>query len=328
MLHLGERLTRYNRALHYALGLDQALYKSPPAHSAIIMYHNVLPQLRTDVNIRNISTDDFRKQLRYFKKRFDVVPLSSFFNNPVAPNSLAITFDDGLINNLRHALPIIEEEKVPVTFFVSTPWLSGQSMLWPDALSVLLHQVPYEVEFEKLIYKRVSPMQFRNELTGQHIQHALLDALPLQIENFIDALSSKLNLDAEQKQLWEDLCRVMKGEEIKTMAQSQWVEIGSHCVTHHNLLKLSDDKVKEELVDSKNYLEKVTGYKVNSIAYPFGLYNARIKALAHEVGYAQQLAVNYLLPEDKADNTIHNRLGLYSDRSSVEQLHLVNQFVR
>jgi peptidoglycan/xylan/chitin deacetylase (PgdA/CDA1 family) len=324
---LGERLQRYNRALHYALGIEQALYKNPPAHSAIIMYHNVLPNTRTDVNIRNISTSDFRKQLRYFKKRFDIVPLSKIFDNTARPNSIAITFDDGLINNLRHALPIIEEEKVPVTFFVSTSWLNGQSMLWPDLLSLLLCKEQYEVEFEKLIYKRVSPIHFKNELTGQLIQQALLAAPPNQVEAFIETLSKKLNFLSEQQDM-EDMCRVMKGEETKILSQSKWVEIGSHCVSHHNLLHLADDKVKDELTDSKNYLEKVTGYKVESIAYPFGLYNARIKALAKEAGYTRQLAVNYLLPEDHADSSICNRLGLYSDRSCAEQLHAVNEFVR
>ncbi len=328
MSRLLNKLQRINRAVHYRLGIDQALYKSSAARDTIVMYHNVLPTVRTDINIRNISVDDFAKQLRYFKKRFAIVPLCEMFNSSSNSKRIALTFDDGLINNLRYALSVIEEEKVPVTFFITASWLRGQSTLWPDLLSILLSNEQKSIAFNKEIFVRTSPIHFRSEVTNQLLQQALIASDPKLVEQFISILKLRLNIETHQQAALNDLSLVMNGDEIKLLSQSLWVEIGSHCITHHNLVQLNDEQILEELMGSKNYLEKVIGKEVKSIAYPFGSYSKQILDVAEKLGYTRQLAVNYLFEDDKYDLRIRNRIGLYSDRSCIEQLHLVNEFAR
>jgi len=52
-------------------------------------------------------------------------------------------------------------------------------------------------------------------------------------------------------------------------------EIGSHGVTHRNLLKLSLPDVEYELSESKKFLTKYFG-EIISYAYPYGDYNKLI----------------------------------------------------
>jgi peptidoglycan/xylan/chitin deacetylase (PgdA/CDA1 family) len=64
-------------------------------------------------------------------------------------------------------------------------------------------------------------------------------------------------------------------------------EIGSHSVSHDALPTLSDAALAAELRDSKARLEQIAGRpgSVTSIAYPYGLYDARVIAAAKAAGY-------------------------------------------
>ena len=67
----------------------------------------------------------------------------------------------------------------------------------------------------------------------------------------------------------------------------------------------------DEIVKSKEYLESLTQYEVDSIAYPDGSYSQRLLDEAISIGYRYQCAVDYRFLEDESLPHLHNRLGLY-----------------
>src|ERR1017187_281306 len=75
---------------------------------------------------------------------------------------------------------------------------------------------------------------------------------------------------------------LLKPAEIKRLGQS--FEIGAHTMTHPRLTKVSDKVAEQEILDSKKYLEKVTGSKVTSFCYPGGNYNRRHVAMVRQAG--------------------------------------------
>jgi len=62
-------------------------------------------------------------------------------------------------------------------------------------------------------------------------------------------------------------------------------EIGSHSLTHANLVWLDDNELIKELRDSKAILEDVTGIPVTSLSFPFGSWNKRVWDTAKSAGY-------------------------------------------
>lgn len=77
------------------------------------------------------------------------------------------------------------------------------------------------------------------------------------------------------------------------------MDIGSHTVTHPYLTsrdKMNDEQYRnwldKELVQSKKVLEQKLNTKVNTLAYPFGLYNSEVEAAAIRAGYAGMLNIN------------------------------------
>ncbi len=67
-------------------------------------------------------------------------------------------------------------------------------------------------------------------------------------------------------------------------------EIGSHTLSHPDLVLLSDKELYRELSESKKILEDCTGRPVTSLSFPFGSWNARVWSCAQECGYIAAVA--------------------------------------
>lgn len=323
-----ERLNRYIKAGCYTLRIENLLYPKVRNKDAILLFHSVLDNERADINIRNTSTATFEKIISYLSKYFSVVSLSELVSVPGNRPRIAITFDDGLINNLRYAVPVLEKYAAPATIFITTTYLRGESILWPDRWSLLSYRLRDDIVFDNQTYRKSAHNTFRNKKTGEKLTDVFLRTNPEVRESFFKSIGNQLNYNPADDREFEDMSRIMKGEEIRLLSQSPVISIGSHCVSHENLLLLSSAEVLKELTESKRYLEQVQPKTIDSIAFPFGLYNKNIMELAEKAGYRIQLAVNYLHNDDKKDPRIHDRIGLYNDLTVFEQIDKIQRALR
>jgi peptidoglycan/xylan/chitin deacetylase (PgdA/CDA1 family) len=62
-------------------------------------------------------------------------------------------------------------------------------------------------------------------------------------------------------------------------------EIGGHTLNHPNLDIVDVEYASREILDSKNYLENITGRKVSMFCYPSGRYNDNIKCIVKNSGF-------------------------------------------
>ena len=62
-------------------------------------------------------------------------------------------------------------------------------------------------------------------------------------------------------------------------------EIGGHTMTHPDLTKVSIEKAKNEIEDSRLFLQDLLQTEVNSFCYPKGRFNVSIKKAVQESGY-------------------------------------------
>jgi peptidoglycan/xylan/chitin deacetylase (PgdA/CDA1 family) len=67
--------------------------------------------------------------------------------------------------------------------------------------------------------------------------------------------------------------------EIAAMAKAG-ISFGSHTETHSDLRRLDGPQVEHEMVRSKQTIEDALGFPVETFAYPYGAYDARVKELA------------------------------------------------
>src|SRR3954464_9429303 len=90
-------------------------------HDRILMYHGTP---RADAAA-------LARQLRLVSLAFPVVPLEELASGKKSARPrVALTFDDGLRNNLEVAYPILRELGLSATFFVCPGLIDGGAWLW------------------------------------------------------------------------------------------------------------------------------------------------------------------------------------------------------
>lgn len=102
----------------FRLGIEKLFI---PNRTLNIFYHGVAPTY--DPDFKTVSVQDFDRQMEYFKKNFDIIPLSPACEMKLSKfktkrRTLTISFDDGFLNNLVCAYPILEKYQIPATVFV------------------------------------------------------------------------------------------------------------------------------------------------------------------------------------------------------------------
>lgn len=81
-----------------------------------------------------------RRQLRMLRRLANVVPLGMALErlevgDRLPQRTVAITFDDGYRDNLRHAAPLLRDLRLPATFFLVPGLLSGSVRAWWEVLA-------------------------------------------------------------------------------------------------------------------------------------------------------------------------------------------------
>ncbi|HXK23404.1 MAG TPA: polysaccharide deacetylase family protein [Myxococcota bacterium] len=103
----------------------------------IVAFHRVNDRTAGDALTR--SRRDYERFCRFFRTHFDVVALSEIVSRLERDESveglLAITHDDGYLDNYEHAAPILQKLGLPATFFVTTRFLGSDTVpVWDEHL--------------------------------------------------------------------------------------------------------------------------------------------------------------------------------------------------
>jgi peptidoglycan/xylan/chitin deacetylase (PgdA/CDA1 family) len=77
---------------------------------------------------------------------------------------------------------------------------------------------------------------------------------------------------------------MMTAENVKELSDSGW-EIASHGVRHLDLTFLDENNLRNELISSKNQLEKLIGKNVSALSFPYGSWNKKTVEIAQDCGY-------------------------------------------
>lgn len=85
--------------------------------------------------------------------------------------------------------------------------------------------------------------------------------------------------------------RVVSAEQLVRLKNHTLFSIGSHSVSHSNLLTLSQKRIQSELINSKRDLELVVGREVSLFSFPHGGQNSRLVRAAIEAGYSRVFTV-------------------------------------
>lgn len=272
----------------FSAGIDWPL-KTNRIGKRMMVYHGVDAVGSLAYNTRFISAQLFEQQVIYFKKNFHIVSLKDYYegNLPNDKLTICLTFDDGYANNFTRVLPILEKHQVPAAFFITAIRAKGYAYLWTDFYDMLRFSVN-SLEYNGETYIKNKLKNFIANESGMPLNQQLRQLSFEEIEDFMRETALKTGL--KMTDFPDDYHLQLTAEQIKTMAQSPRVTLGSHTYTHADVTVRPLQEVIEEMRFSKEWLENIAQKEIEAFAFPYGVYTTETVHAAKSVGY------RYLLP--------------------------------
>lgn len=110
--------------------------------------------------------------------------------------------------------------------------------------------------------------------------------------------------------------------ELKTLAASDRIEIGTHSATHPYMSKLSKSQIELELSTSKSLIESISGRKIDLFRPPYGDYSDTLINVAGDLGlYTIQWDVDSLDWKGISKEQITSRIVSKCQNGSIVLMH-------
>jgi peptidoglycan/xylan/chitin deacetylase (PgdA/CDA1 family) len=281
------------------------LKKRTVEKAVILMYHRIA-RPHVDPWALAVSPAHFAEQIAILKKVAQPMSLTALDRahrrGKIPERAVAVTFDDGYADNLYNAGPILKQHEIPATVFVTTANTENQREFWWDEWERICftdRRLPQELKLELSGRSRnwkLGEAIHRTESSGGSPWEAPAGtrlALYYSIWQELQQLTTAEREDTlDQLRNWagdsEDTRsshRPMNPEELRTLEAGGMVEIGAHTVNHPLLSAHSVSSQKNEIENSKAYLESLLRHPVRTFSYPFGGYNKQTLSIIRKAGF-------------------------------------------
>ena len=236
------------------------------ARLSVLIFHRVSPEpdplFPDEMHARR-----FDALCGWLASWFKVLPLDQAVGclkaGTLPARAACITFDDGYADNHQVALPILQRHDMAATFFVSTGYLDGGRM-WNDTIIEAVRACTLPV------------LDLSALGLGRHGMGTIEERKTV-IASLIDQI--KYRPVAERISVTEQMARLarvqpssglmMTSQQVKGLRQAG-MQIGAHTVSHPILAWMTAEQARQEILDSKRFLEQLLGEREGLFAYPNG----------------------------------------------------------
>jgi peptidoglycan/xylan/chitin deacetylase (PgdA/CDA1 family) len=238
---------------------------------------------------------DFLDQVERLRRDYDIVSLDDALSRTESARPrVVLTFDDGHTGWHDHLLPIVEREALPVTLYVATGHVQSGVPYWFDAVVNAVQTVePLTLDAGDAGLGRITLNRERGEANWLRIS-ALLEAMKAQQPAPRDALAARIVAAAQacRRPRFRALAPLAVAQ-VRELAQSRWVTIGSHSHGHQLLDRIDLELARDSIGRSMTLLAEWTGRTVTHFAYPNGNYNAALAAALPALGMVSAVTTRH-----------------------------------
>ncbi|WP_428079563.1 polysaccharide deacetylase family protein [Candidatus Pelagibacter sp.] len=261
----------------------------------VVMYHYVRNIKKSKYpNLKGLEFSDFKEQILYFKKNFNVLSNFQFIkiiNSKKIPKkkSVFLTFDDGYIDHYQYVFPFLKKQNISANFYPPVMCIKNKKVLDVNKIHLILEKEKNREKLLSLIFYYVKKFLNKNSeqielnkinLSSRYddkntilIKRLLQSHLPLKIrEKIVQKIFSDIvNIGEEEysKELY------MNTSNIQELYKNNF-SIGSHGYNHFWWNKLNKNEQENEIKKSINYFKKINVYDKNfSVCFPYGSYDIK-----------------------------------------------------
>ncbi|OPX96598.1 MAG: Polysaccharide deacetylase [Syntrophorhabdus sp. PtaB.Bin006] len=209
--------------------------------------------------------------MNYLKNSFRVVRLSEAVhllkNDQLTEPTVAITFDDGFMNNYTLAFPVLYELGIPATIFLTTGLIDTDNTVW---FTKLVNMIETTNEQSLTVNGRHFLIDTpANKFASSVEMQAFLKAMPHQ--KLLEEIERiKVRLGCESSIDKSSPFRMLDAHAINEMVVSGLIEFGAHTHNHAILSYLDEEHKLFEIENSIKAVSNLTGQPCILFAYPNG----------------------------------------------------------
>lgn len=247
--------------------------KTPPQASlTILTYHRILPRsVARDELVEPgmyVTPETFGQHLRIAKRFFTPIRLRDWpeaADNGTDRPYIALTFDDGWLDNSTYAMSLLQQHAVPATVFLVTRAADQSLVFWTDRLSQLyrLERGRRELASSASIWIRklgVPAAFFDAKPSAERVAALINTTKKLDDAIICDELDRVETRATESMPEFGRKRMFLNWHEAASMAETGLVDFGSHSVSHQRLDMIDDkQKIEREVIGSRETLQSRFG---------------------------------------------------------------------
>jgi peptidoglycan/xylan/chitin deacetylase (PgdA/CDA1 family) len=194
---------------------------------------------------------------------------------------IALTLDDGWLDNYEVLQNTAVRHSATATIFICPGVMARRFPFWPERVISLLKRMPEKCRLAG-IFDDVPDSERADSV--QNIIERLKGIRPTEREKCIQQLR-ELSVGTVQDSSDEPLNCTMNWEQVQDL-QQQGITFGSHTLTHPILTQIPAEAARNELIESRQRIEKALGAPCRMFAYPNGNNNEEVRECAAAAGYS------------------------------------------
>ena len=269
------------RRAHRAMSAFRRTFWPRREGPAILLYHRVTT-LRHDPWNLAVSPAHFNEQLQVLKSAGHCLTIRQLVHarrtGEVPFPCFVLTFDDGYLDNLTNAFPLLERYGIPATLFLVSGMLNSTEEFWWDAVDRALltpgrrpAQLSFtldgrrhkwdlgsDADYSESSYEASARWRATSDHPPTNRQKLFLEVWRLLYNASSEARTSavaEILRWAEMPATARSSYAVMSHEQARRLAWSELIEVGAHGVTISPLTEVPLTTRKRELAGSKDELE-------------------------------------------------------------------------
>lgn len=269
----------------YKSGFLSLIHRKRNRHAlTVVLFHRVLAGNDARLSQADMEwavTDNFFADcLAFFRQHYNVIDLNmlqDFLERGIRlPDyPLLVTFDDGWLDNLEYAMPVVQRYDIRPLLFVTTGAIGKSMLSWQETLysAWRINKLPRELldAIAGLLQKPVNDV-----VTGNDIRQ-LIQAIQYSQDSTKEAvakLAATISLLQSAQMLNQD--------QLQELTKS--FDLGTHGVRHEPLTQSANPL--GELQQAREDLHALTGQPLPlSMSYPHGRHNDALLQFAKDAGY-------------------------------------------
>jgi len=199
---------------------------------------------------------------------------------------LALTFDDGQLDNATIAAPVLDARGLRATFFVVSEAAASGRSLWHDRVAFALPRaLEREPEAARRLLAELGAAATAREPAA--VVGAAKQMATTAREHWVSGLEEAAG--GAWRPVWDGMMCFSDLRELRARGH----EIGSHSFSHPLLPQCTDAEIEREVVESKRRLEAEVGGAVTSFCYPNGDWDGRARDAVRQAGYSNAVTTQH-----------------------------------